>query len=159
MDISVELQSKYSYIFWPLIVFFAVVIVFLIALIVQKKLKSRPPKTIDIEQAWRALSEQEKYALKMKYFALLDALYARAAANQISVRSCYQCLSRYVREFVSDITGIKVNRCTLSDIKRMNMPMLASLIEEYYEVEFAKVSVGNAADAIARTKRVIEVWN
>ena len=159
MEVSVELQSKYSYIFWPLVLFFAMVVVLVLVFVIRKKIKNRPAKIIDIEQAWRALSDQEKYALKMKYFSLLDVLYVRVAGNQISIRACYQCLSRYVREFVSDITGIRVNRCTLSDIKQMNMPMLAALIEEYYEVEFAKVSAGNAEDAIARTKRVIELWN
>lgn len=159
MKVSVGLQSEYNYVYWPLVVFFALVVSLILVAVICKKIKMKPKKVVDIEAAWRALSEQEKYALKMKYFALLDSLYAQVAGNQISIRACYQSLSLYVREFVSDITGIKVNRCTLSDIKRMNMPMLAALIEEYYEVEFAKVSVGNAGDAIARTKRVIEIWN
>ncbi len=159
MEISVELQSKYSYVIWPLIVFFAVIAGVCLFFLIRHLLANRKPKTVDVEQAWRALSEQERYALKQKYISLLDALYAKVAAQQISIRTCYQSLSRYVREFVAEITGIKVTRCTLSDIKRMNMPMLASLIEEYYEVEFAKVSVGNAETAIMRTKRVIELWN
>ena len=79
--------------------------------------------------------------------------------EHISLRHCYQKLSKYVREFVADLSGIKVNKCTLNDIKQMNMPVLASLIEEFYEVEFAKVSVGDAEAAIAKTKRIIETWN
>lgn len=159
MEVSVELQSKYSYVIWPVIAFLSVAVGVVLVLVIMHLLANRKKKPVDIEQAWRALSEQEKYALKVKYFSMLDELYAKVAGGQISIRACYQALSRLVREFVAEITGIKVNRCTLSDIKRMNMPMLASLIEEYYEVEFAKVSVGNAEDAIARTKRVIELWN
>ena len=39
------------------------------------------------------------------------------------------------------------------------MPMLAALIEELYEAEFSKSSLGDPYWAIEKTKRVIEVWN
>lgn len=161
MKITVGLQEKMSYAFWPLIVFVIVMVLTVLICVLVKVLKQRAnqPKAIDGEKAWRALSDAEKYNLKMKYFAMLDELYSKVSSNQISVRHCYQRLSRYVREFVSEITGVKVNKCTLNDIKCMNMPMLAALIEEYYAVEFAKVSMGDAGAAIVKTKRVIEIWN
>lgn len=157
--ITVEMQDNYRYAFLPLILcaIFVVIVLFTIYFLFRKK----PEKKIEIdgEKAWRALTEQEKYNLKMKYFAMLDELDVKVQTGQISIRYCYQKLSKYVREFVSEITGVKVSRCTLNDIRYMNMPMLAALMEEYYAVEFAKVSMGDAQAAIGRTKRVIEVWN
>lgn len=160
-QISVKLQDEYSYAIWPIISLVVIVIAAVIIYLFTRFLKhlENREKVIDGQKAWRALSDSEKYYLRMKYFQLLDELYYRVSYNQISVRHCYQRLSRYVREFVSEITGVKVNKCTLHDIKQMNMPMLAALVEEFYAVEFAKVSSGDAGAAIAKTKRVIEIWN
>ena len=105
------------------------------------------------------MTDGEKNELRIKYYKLLEELLQKVQGEHISLRHCYQKLSKYVREFVADLSGVKVNKCTLNDIKQMNMPVLASLIEEFYEVEFAKVSVGDAEAAIAKTKRIIETWN
>lgn len=160
MRITVHLQEKYGYIILPVIIFILAVF-FVCALILYLKYRPQHKKkrVVDGEKAWRALYDDEKYKLRMKYFRLLDELYYRVSNNEITLRQCYLMLSRYVRGFVSEITGVKVSRCTLNEIRWMNMPMLAALIEEFYEVEFARVSLGDAYAAIAKTKRVIEVWN
>ncbi|MGN0401479.1 MAG: hypothetical protein ACI4HQ_04360 [Acetatifactor sp.] len=159
MQITVGLQENYSYTFLPLIVcIVAVVAVFAVLLMVtHKKQEKKIPKAS--QKAWSALTDSEKNRLRMKYFRILDELHGKVCSGQISLRHCYQKLSISVREFVSEMTGVKVSRCTLNDIRRMNMPVLAGLMEEFYTVEFAKVSVGDAEAAIAKTKRVIETWN
>ena len=158
MKITVELQDNYSYSFWPVIVcILAVIGAFIVTFLVAKavkKIKSRPPK-----KTWQSLKDGEKNELRIKYYKLLEELLQKVQGEHISLRHCYQKLSKYVREFVADLSGVKVNKCTLNDIKQMNMPVLASLIEEFYEVEFAEVSVGDAEAAIAKTKRIIETWN
>lgn len=162
MQITVNLQHEFKYVTWPIISLIVLAILAVITYLFLKFLQrydKKKKKIIDGQQAWRRLSEPEKYYLRMKYFRLLDELYFRVSNNQISIRHCYQRLSMYVREFVSEITGVKVNKCTLNDIKAMNMPMLAALVEEFYAVEFAKVSQGDAGASISKTKRVIEIWN
>lgn len=160
MRITVHLQEKYGYIILPLIIFILAVL-FVCALILYLKYrpKNKKKRVVDGEKAWRALYDDEKYRLRMKYLQLLDALYYKVSYDKISNRQCYLMISRYVRQFVSEITGVKVSRCTLNDIRWMNMPMLAALIEELYEAEFSKSSLGDPYWAIEKTKRVIEVWN
>lgn len=160
MRITVHLQEKYGYIILPVIIFILAVS-FVCALILYLKYRPQHKKkrVVDGEKAWRALYDDEKYRLRMKYLQLLDALYYKVSYDKISNRQCYLMISRYVRQFVSEITGVKVSRCTLNDIRWMNMPMLAALIEELYEAEFSKSSLGDPYWAIEKTKRVIEVWN
>lgn len=160
MRITVHLQEKYGYIILPVIIFILAVS-FVCALILYLKYRPQHKKkrVVDGEKAWRSLYDDEKYRLRMKYLQLLDALYYKVSYDKISNRQCYLMISRYVRQFVSEITGVKVSRCTLNDIRWMNMPMLAALIEELYEAEFSKSSLGDPYWAIEKTKRVIEVWN
>lgn len=160
MRITVHLQEKYGYIILPLIIFIlAVSFVCALILYLKYRPKNKKKRVVDGEKAWRALYDNEKYRLRMKYLQLLDALYYKVSYDKISNRQCYLMISRYVRQFVSEITGVKVSRCTLNDIRWMNMPMLAALIEELYEAEFSKSSLGDPYWAIEKTKRVIEVWN
>lgn len=160
MRITVHLQEKYGYIILPLIIFIlAVSFVCALILYLKYRPKNKKKRIVDGEKAWRALYDDEKYRLRIKYLQLLDALYYKVSYDRISNRQCYLMISRYVRQFVSEITGVKVSRCTLNDIRWMNMPMLAALIEELYEAEFSKSSLGDPYWAIEKTKRVIEVWN
>ncbi len=160
MRITVHLQEKYGYIILPVIIFIlAVSFVCALILYLKYRPKNKKKQVVDGEKAWRALYDDEKYRLRMKYLQLLDALYYKVSYDKISNRQCYLMISRYVRQFVSEITGVKVSRCTLNDIRWMNMPMLAALIEELYEAEFSKSSLGDPYWAIEKTKRVIEVWN
>lgn len=160
MRITVHLQEKYGYIILPLIIFIlAVSFVCALILYLKYRPKNKKKRVVDGEKAWRALYDDEKYRLRIKYLQLLDALYYKVSYDRISNRQCYLMISRYVRQFVSEITGVKVSRCTLNDIRWMNMPMLAALIEELYEAEFSKSSLGDPYWAIEKTKRVIEVWN
>lgn len=160
MRITVHLQEKYGYLILPVIIF-ALAVSFVCALILYLKYRPQHKKkrAVDGEKAWRALYDDEKHRLRMKYLELLDALYYKVSYDKLSNRQCYLMISRYVRQFVSEITGVRVSRCTLNDIKWMNMPMLAALIEELYEAEFSKSSLGDPYWAIEKTKRVIEVWN
>lgn len=160
MRITVQLQEKYGYLILPAVIFIlAVVFVCILILYLKYRLQHEKKRVVDGEKAWRALRDDEKYRLRMKYLELLDALYYKVSYDKISNRQCYLMISRYVRQFVSEITGVKVSRCTLNDIRWMNMPMLAALIEELYEAEFSKLSAGDPYWAIEKTKRVIEVWN
>lgn len=159
MRITVQLQEKYGYLILPVLIFILAVVFACVLIICLKYRPRRKKQVVDGEKAWRALYDDEKRRLRIKYLQLLDALYYKVSYDRISNRQCYLTISRYVRQFVSEITGVKVSRCTLSDIKWMNMPVLAALIEELYEAEFSKLSMGDPYWAIEKTKRVIEVWN
>ncbi|MCQ2521814.1 MAG: hypothetical protein MJ105_05495 [Lachnospiraceae bacterium] len=161
MEFSVSLQENYQLNNKPIFTFVIIVAaIFAIYGIVLLIIKLMPkPKPVDADAAWKALSPAEKNMLRNKYLMLIDGLYMKVRAGGISDRMCFHTLSKYVREFISDFTGVKVSRCTLNEIKNMNAPVLANLIEEFYAVEFAKISEGDEITAIEKTKWIIRGWN
>ena len=75
--------------------------------------------------------------IRQRYLQELYSLETRFREGQINVRQTYQDLSRMIREFVFEMTGIRAGQCTLSDIRRLHMPALTRLMQEYYVPEFA----------------------
>ena len=107
----------------------------------------------------KPLSPAEKESLRGEYLGRIDSIYSEYRSGRLSIRKCYQKLSLCVRGFVTAYTGVPVIRCTLFDLKRMNnMVPLAELIENYYQVEFPRQSVGDVDRTVKETKWVIQKW-
>ena len=103
-------------------------------------------------------SSKNLFDIKNKYLYNIQILIEDLNANKISERIAYQSLSRLIRNFIYEVTNIKVQYYTLEDIKKINMPILSKLVEEYYNPEFERVSKGNVLESIDKTKKVIENW-
>ncbi len=162
MEFSVGLQDNFIFKQSPIVTFgiIAGVVIFIaVAFIVVSKILSKPVKPVDAAAAWKALSMKERNELRLRYFRKIDALTNQVVNGQIDTRTCYYYLSLFVREFLSEFTGVKVSRCTLNEIQMMNVPALAALINEFYAVEFDRISVGDELQAIEKTKWIIREWN
>jgi hypothetical protein len=99
------------------------------------------------------------WTIKEKYQALINQLKQDVEQNKITNRKAYQKLSSIIRNFIFEMTQIKVQNYSLDEIKKANMPVLTSLVEEYYDPEFAKESNGNIVESIEKTRLVIDRWN
>lgn len=123
--------------------------------------------------AMRQPSEAEMTAIRQKYLKELAALEHDFAAGQTRARETYLSLSSLIRRFVGEMTGIRLQECTLSDIRKLHMPALAQLVEEYYVPEFAdyddrpeqegtsarrRISDTYVRGSLRRTGRAIERW-
>ena len=155
MQITVELQDYFSYL--PLLLFLLAGIVGVLLIILwpqkQKKPEAKPlPKP-------QPLPPQNLASLKQKYDALLTGLSEKRSANQLNDRKAFQALSKIVRDFVFEATGIKVQNYTLSEIKAANLPQLYELIAECYVPEFAMKNNSNVHEAIDKARKVVREWN
>lgn len=103
--------------------------------------------------------QKDLILIKKDYLIKLDNLINELNENKISNRKAYQNLSSLIRNFIYEVTNIKVQNYTLTDIKKINMPILYELVSDYYDPEFAKISKGNIKVSINKTKMVIERWN
>ena len=88
----------------------------------------------------------------------LSDLERRLRGGEITFRPAYQELSVTIRDFVKDISGIDLTKCTLSELKLKNVPVVSSLIETYYEPEFAVETDDDVYKAIFDARTVIERW-
>jgi hypothetical protein len=97
--------------------------------------------------------------IKGKYLEQLDSIEYKYTNNMIDLRKAYQLISESIRMFVFEITDITTQNYSLKEIKKLNIPNLYELIEEYYEPEFASKSVGDFETSINKARRVIKEWN
>lgn len=160
MDTSVKLQEMLSFSKIPIYIagglLAAVLSYFLICYLIRlykrKKAKAGERKTAAVERIPDLTDPRQTY------LALLDALEKEYHQGNCDVRSTYQKMSEIIRDFVFEMTGIKVQNYTLSDIRQIKMPVLEELVEEYYSPEFAEMPEGNVQSALDKTGNAIRHW-
>lgn len=151
MSVSIKLSSMFSYSLLPIIItLVSMIIIFLIIKPSRKKITKEQVIVPNYENM---------VLIKNKYLLAIDRLNKDFMENNISLRGAYQTLSKLVRNFVYEVTHIKVQNYTLDDIKDLNMPIFYELISEYYNPEFSSNSSGNFDYSIKKTRGVIEKWN
>lgn len=155
MQISVKLQDPFSYSVWPIILVlfvFLAVVIYLIYLIVNNKNKRK-------NNVFNYVPPKNLFQIKNQYLQELDNLHFKINQNQISIRKSYQTLSLIIRNFVYEVTDIEVQKYTLEEIKKINIPILTELIAEYYPPAFSLLSEGNIINSLNKTREVIRRWN
>lgn len=156
MQISISLQSPFSYSIIPIIIVAVLLIavcVYLYIILREKKLE--PIEDIKI----KPVKPKSLNHTKHKYLKKIDVIEKKLEEKKITVRTAYQGLSLIIRYFVYEVTNIKVQNYTLKDIEKLRIPILSELIKEYYAPEFAEKSLGNIKASLEKTRKVIEKWN
>ncbi len=157
MNTSVNLQDSFTYSLIPLAIFIILIIIETVCLICTRKKKGKTEK-IKVEE----IPEKNKKdipVIKSKYLEQLNTISSKYENNVIELRIAYQLISEAVRMFVFEVTDITTQNYTLTEIKKLNIPSLYELIEEYYEPEFASKSVGDFDESINKARRIINEWN
>ena len=161
MQVTVSLQDNYTYL--PLVLLVLAVFAAVVLLVVWALKEKRKPKEQNkIPQAASVNPRSRVMELKRKYDRQLAELEEVYVKGEISGRKAYQKLSRLVRAFAHEMTGIRVSNYTLSELRGVGMPQLTSLIEECYVPEFAQGNRSESEveikDAIRKARKVISEW-
>ena len=158
MRISVELEDPISYmIIWLILGILFVAAVLFLQRFFRKKFgdKLKRPKKIKIKKP-KPKTMQE---IRSNYLGKLGAIEGRLRGGQISIRQAYQEMSVCIRGFIFEATGIPVEKYTLSEIRKVNIPALTQLVEEYYEPEFARFTYADVNQSLYKTRKVLELWH
>lgn len=154
MQVTTDLRPMFSYSLIPIIVIVFLLIVILVLMLIKHK-KKKLVKNIDIIIP----SKKDVNTIKRIYLLKIDNLSTDFNAKKVNNRQAYQNLSSLIRNFIYETTNIKVQNYTLSDIEKINMPILFELVSEYYDPEFSQISKGSITASIEKTRKVIEKWN
>ena len=153
MQTSINLQEPFTYSIIPLLFSICVVIAMTWYLMytknTNKKIKEENPEK----------NIKNIPVIKGKYLNQLDSIEYRYTSNMIDLRTAYQLISESIRLFVFEVTDITTQNYSLKEIKKLDIPVLYELIEEYYEPEFAMKSIGDFSNSINKARRVIKQWN
>lgn len=163
MPITVELQDMFSYSFWltagmTVLVMLIGIIGLVVFLNRKNKKKAVAPKPAPVQGEQPQLKQVSGEQIKQKYCAMIDELENQYRGGKVSNRKAYQELSVIVRQFVYELTGVKVHNFTLDEINRLDMPSLYTLIAECYTPEFSVDKDGNIYDTMNKTRMVIKEW-
>ncbi len=153
MQTSVNLQETFNYSLLPLIVIIILAILFFYL--------SRRNKKKEVVEGVKVIPEKNIKnipVIKGKYLDQLESIEYKYSNNAISIREAYQAISQTVRMFVFEITDITTQNYSLAEIKKLNIPHIYELIEEYYEPEFASKSEGDFASSVNKARGVINKW-
>ena len=152
MQTTIKLRDMFHYSLLPTIIFLILLLVCILTLLflhIKKKQKTKP---IEVHIA------KDSNAIKIKYINLLNDLLNLLKNNKISKRHAYQKLSAYIRLFIYELTSVKIQNYTLTEIKSINLPIIYELVSKYYNPEFARISNGNILEDIVEAREVIERW-
>lgn len=159
MQISVNLQN---YILSPFIYLGLVIIAIVILAIsffnYKEKKKLAGTTKLEIKEAY----ERDKKRIIKKYLKKIDKLSKEVESEKRELKLEYQILSKIIRDFVYEMTGVKVQNYSLQEIKEANIEKLYKLVEEYYTPEFAENAEKSNYDikaSIEKTRKVIEKWD
>ena len=153
MQTLAELQPPFSYSISPIIIIVAFLILMTIYFFIDKKREIK--KLPEVKE----INLKDLNVIKRKYIKKLEEVNNKLNSNSISTRIAYQSISSIVRVFVYEVTNIEVQNYTLREIKRLKMPILHELIEEYYIPSFSLDSLGDINSSLEKTRKVIERWN
>ena len=132
----------------------AIILMFLYSLLKDYK---RKPKEVIEEKPVFVKPDMSK--LKADYLSLLDGIEAKFNEDPTKIRPAYEGMSRVVRDFVFRATGTEVDKFALYEICETEFSDLASLVGEYYQPEFDKISEGDVRDALQKSRRLVSEWN
>ena len=158
MQTNINLQEPFTYSLIPLIITIVFIIGLTIYLICSKKTKNEDIVKKDNVKTIPERNKKDIPVIKNKYIQQLDEIEDRYNKKKIELRKAYQLISESIRLFVFEVTNITTQNYSLAEIKKLNIPELYELIEEYYEPEFASKTVGDFISSINKARRVINEW-
>ncbi len=157
MQTSIKLQEPFTYSIIPLIIVIFLVCTITCYLIYLNKKKIRKKDSVKVVIPEKNIKDIP--VIKSKYLEQLDSIEYKYTNEMIELRKAYQLISESIRMFVFEITDITTQNYSLKEIKKLNIPNLYELIEEYYEPEFASKSIGDFGTSINKARRVVKEWN
>ena len=98
--------------------------------------------------------------LRREYLAQIDEVAVLLDAGEITPRTATQELSRIVRGFVQEATGVRASKMTLDELRAERVPVVAEAIEHFYPAEFSVAGArGTDADAaLSAARTVVGTW-
>ncbi len=162
METTIKLRRLFDFSQLPILITGAVLAAITIAIILMflysllKDYKRKPKEVIEEKPVF---VKPDMSKLKADYLSLLDGIEAKFNEDPTKIRPAYEGMSRVVRDFVFRATGTEVDKFALYEICQTEFSDLASLVGEYYQPEFDKISEGDVRDALQKSRRLVSEWN
>ena len=162
METTINLRRLFDFSQLPIIITGAVLAALTVAIVLMvlytllKDLKRKPKEVVEEKPVF---VKPDMTKLKADYLSLLDGIEAKFNEDPTKIRPAYEGMSRVVRDFVFRATGTEVDKFALYEIYQTEFKDLASLVSEYYQPEFDKISEGDVRTHLEKSRRLVSEWN
>lgn len=78
--------------------------------------------------------------------------------GRLSARRAHAELSRVVRGFVTEATGVRADRMTLAEMRRTPFAGATRAVAEYYPIVFGARDQGSAEQGFNAARQVVTLW-
>lgn len=153
MQITSDLRPMFSYSLLTILFFLILILLNLFFILKKDNRKEKQSIPTIIQPTY-----QDKESIKNKFLKEIDLLKKQLEENKLTTRKAYQRLSVIIRTFIFQMTSIKIQNYTLEEIRKIDLPVITTLIEEYYDPEFSIKTEGNIKESIDKTRQVIQTW-
>ncbi|MDR6622746.1 hypothetical protein [Sinomonas atrocyanea] len=96
--------------------------------------------------------------LRRVYLGRIEEIAELLEAGEIGSRTAAQELSRIVRGFLQEATGVGASRMTLEELRRQPVPAVAAAVERFYPGEFSAPGEPDAEAALGAARTVVGSW-
>ena len=97
-------------------------------------------------------------ALQAAYLQRIDDVEHAAAAGTLGLRAAHQEISRLLRSFIRDATGVDALRMTRQDLERHPLPAAARAVGRLYPGEFGPEPLPPAAASAGIAREAVRTW-
>jgi hypothetical protein len=122
---------------------------------------TRPRKAIEASKDNVLLSTQDIFGqLRYEYFSRIDQIEAAFKAGDADARDTSLALSRAVREFVNEYSGLEAPVMTLEDLHRQGVyPPLLEAISLHYRATFLRQPHIDPNASVRAARTVVNTWH
>ncbi|MEH0108969.1 hypothetical protein V6N00_04460 [Tersicoccus sp. MR15.9] len=113
---------------------------------------------------WQPAGAQGLPGLQQEYLARIDAVADAAERGELTARQAHQRLSRLVRAFAHQASGVSLHTMTLADLRnepagRPGVAGVADAVAVLYPAEFGVPEVADARRAVDAAREVVRSWH
>ncbi|MET4003731.1 hypothetical protein ABIB48_002466 [Arthrobacter sp. UYCu511] len=117
---------------------------------------TKPPGTIGVPNF---VPPRHPQGVKAKYLALIDGLQNQHDAGHLATRAAHSELSLAVRTFVHEMTGLRTQRMTLTELREHRLPLAEEAVELFYPGEFSRTGGDRlVSDSAQAARNVVREW-
>ncbi|OMH25141.1 hypothetical protein BKD30_06670 [Tersicoccus phoenicis] len=113
---------------------------------------------------WQLPGPADLPGLRTEYLARIDAVAAATERGELTARQAHQRLSRLVRVFAHQASGVSAHTMTLADLRAAQVPAVpgvagvADAVAVLYPAEFGVPEAADARRAVDAARQVVGSW-
>lgn len=145
MKYSIDLQSPFAFSnYWYVIAISLIAVSFVLRFLLNRIFAVQLSSPFRLDKLHHSCA---------KNISAIEKAYNK---DEMQSRDVHQKMSREVRKFIQDVTGLKTGTMVYEDLCRIGRPELAALIREYYEPEFALTSSVDTKSSLEKGRELVE---